>query len=81
MAKRHGSEPKRQGGISLPPELWKRIDEAASIAGVPRNRVMETILLRAFGLVPDSHKSSAIVRNSEATLPEGHHEVELAAAR
>ena len=50
--------PKKQGGISLRPELWERIDEAARLAGVPRNQVMETALMRAFKLVPDFRKET-----------------------
>lgn len=64
--------PKRQGGISLRPELWERIDAAARIAGVPRNQVMETVLMREFGLVSDFRKSQDNMRTTEdgTYLPE-----------
>lgn len=62
MTKRHYGTVKKQGGISLIPDLWARIDEAAEIAGVPRNRVMETVLMKAFGLAPDSLKSVTSTR-------------------
>ena len=40
--RKEGSQPKRQGGISLRPETWEAVDRLAQAAGVPRNRVMET---------------------------------------
>jgi len=57
----HGKA-KRQSGISLVPELWDRIDEAARLAGVPRNQVMETALMERFGLARDSQKKVVIPR-------------------
>lgn len=53
MGKAHYRTPKKQGGLSLVPELWERIDEAARRAGVTRNRVIETLLMREFELDHD----------------------------
>lgn len=60
-------EPKKQGGLSLRPELWNRIDDAARIAGVKRNQVIETVLMREFGLLPNFRKSQEDSRKPEAT--------------
>lgn len=56
MRKAQHGTPKRQGGISLVPALWDRIDEVARAAGVPRNRVMERALMEAFGMPDDFQK-------------------------
>ncbi len=63
-------EVKRQGGISLIPSLWQRIDEAARLAGVPRNRIMENVLMDRFGLPDDSRKSRVNTRDMDEPLPE-----------
>lgn len=60
--------PKKQAGISLVPALWEAIDEAARRAGVRRNQVMETVLMREFGLERDLRK-----------MPETSHETPTAA--
>lgn len=61
----HGT-PKRQGGISLIPELWAAIEQAAERGGVPKNRVMETILMREFGIAGDSQKTDKNDRKMRA---------------
>jgi hypothetical protein len=63
--KTRSQPPKRQGGISLRPELWERIDEAARIAGVPRNQVMETALMERFGLESNFRKMHTKKRDTE----------------
>ena len=57
-------QPKRQGGISLIPALWDAIDDAAKLAGVPRNRVMERILMEKFGLSTDYRKAATNSRET-----------------
>lgn len=58
-------QPKRQGGISLVPALWEKIDEAARLAGVPRNQIMERALMERFGMVEESRNSGRNSRLAE----------------
>lgn len=60
-------QPRRQGGISLIPALWERIEEAAELGGVSRNRVMERVLMERFGLATDVHKTTTRGRNMHST--------------
>lgn len=48
MRKPSLGQAKRQGGLSLIPALWEEIDRVAKLAGVPRNQVIETTLMREF---------------------------------
>ena len=64
MRKSHHGTPKRQGGLSLIPALWDRIDEVARAAGVPRNQVIERALMMSFGISDDVHK---VTNNGHAT--------------
>lgn len=64
MRKSTFGEKKRQGGISLIPALWDAIDEAARLAGVPRNQVMERALMERFGLLSEYRISGANSRSS-----------------
>ena len=57
MRKSQHGTPKRQGGISLVPALWERIAEVARQGGVSKNQVMETALMREFGVSTDSRKT------------------------
>lgn len=61
----HGT-PRKQGGLSLIPELWEAIDRTARLGKVPRNRVIETVLMREFGFEKDSQKT---VENSQGAEP------------
>lgn len=55
---------KRQGGISLIPDLWDEIDRIAKQAGVPRNQVMERALMQAFGVSADIQKMDGKSRSA-----------------
>jgi hypothetical protein len=68
MRKPQNKVAKRQGGISLIPDLWDAIDRAAKLAGVPRNQVMEQVLMREFGLACDSQKTSAKSRATHVEI-------------
>ena len=67
MRKPHLSQPKRQGGLSLIPALWEEIDKVAALAGVPRNRVIETALMEKF--LP-SGTSQKVVTQTQKTAEE-----------
>lgn len=73
MRKTHHGTPKRQGGLSLIPALWDEIDRVAETAGVPRNQVIETVLMREFGVPNGSQNVDASSRKAEenevVTLP------------
>jgi len=58
MRTAHHGQPKLQKGISLIPDLWQALDKAAAQAGVPRNQVVETILMREFGLPTGNQKTN-----------------------
>lgn len=69
MRKPQFNQPKRQGGLSLIPALWDEIDRVASLAGVPRNRVIETALMEKFlpSGVPQKVMSESQVSRTEDT--------------
>lgn len=69
---RHNAEKKRQRGISLVPSLWERIDEAAEVAGVPANRVIEKVLSDRFRVPGESHETGHTYRKAVA-----HDELEV----
>ncbi len=68
MRKPNLGQAKRQGGLSLIPALWEEIDRVAKLAGVPRNQVIETALMREFLPEWDSRFSSNSVHSTHEEL-------------